>query len=415
MGDELSYWPEAQRMAAGQEPEISSPLWPPLYPRFLSALIFVFGAEMLVIEIVQTLMLFVVVLVIWDLTYAWTGSAVAAASAAAMAAIYPPLAAFSHYVWPEILHLFLFLAALWILVRKAPSASGLCTAGILLGLAVETKSLLIPFLPILLLPVLAGSVRQAARRAALVSLGLGLVLVSARLADAPNPPVVGSAATFNVWVGLNDRTRKERVDPIVKAEFDEYVRSAATLPDRNAILRRKIRDKIRQEGVLGILRKQLSRQYFRLFDKDSFLTVQLRGKVLHPAAAGYQDPPGALAGFLAGASFLLYATVLAGAVLGIAVCPLTRRRWLWVVLAFLAYNLALYLFVHVKSRYRIQFLPFLFVYSGCAIAWLAAKLGWSADESEVWVKKNLSRAQSAVTAAAAALLLFLAFGGPLLD
>lgn len=415
MGDELVYWPEAQRLAAGQEPEMYSPFWPPLYLRFLAALIFVFGADLLVIEIVQTLMLFIVVLMIRDLTYAWTGSSVAAASAATMAVIYPPLAAFSHYLWPEIFHLFLFLAVLWILVRRAPSAIWLLAAGILLGLAVQTKSLLVPFLPILLLPVLEGSVRQAAGRAALVSLGLGLVLVPWRLAADPNPSVLGSAVTFNAWIGLNDRARKEHVDPIVIAEFDEYLRSAATLPDRNAILRRKIRDKIREEGVLGILRNQLSRQYFRLFDKDSFLTFQLRAKALHPAMAGYQDPPRALAGFLTGASYLLYATVLAGAVLGIAVCPPRRRRWLWVVLAFLAYNLALFLFVHVKSRYRIQFLPFLFVYFGCAIAWLAANLGWSAGEPEVWVKENLSRAQSAGTAAAAALLLFLAFGGPLLD
>jgi len=415
MGDELVYWPEAQRSAAGQEPEMYSPFWPPLYLRFLAALIFVFGAELLVIEIVQTLMLFIVVLMIRDLTYAWTGSSVAAASAATMAAIYPPLAAFSHYLWPEILHLFLFLAALWILVRRAPSAVWLLAAGTLLGLAVETKTLLVPFLPILLLPVLKGSVRQAAGRAALVSLGLGLVLVPSRLTNASNPPIAGSAATFNVWVGLNDRSRHDNVDPIVKEEFDEYVESAATLADRNAILRQKIRDQIREEGVLGILRGQLSRQYFRLFDKDSFLTFQLRGKALHPAAAGYQDPPAALVGFLTGASFLLYASVLVGAVLGIVVCRPRARGWLWVALAFLAYNLALFLFLHVKSRYRIQFLPFLFVYFGCAIAWLAAKLGWNARESEVWVKQDLSRAESVVTAAAAALLLFVAFGGPLLD
>ena len=104
-------------------------------------------------------------------------------------------------------------------------------------------------------------------------------------------------------------------------------------------------------------------------------------------------------------SYGLYALTLVGAAVGLAVVPLRDRRWLQVALAFVVFNLGLFLFLHVKSRYRIQFLPVLFVYAGCAVAWLAARLGWAPLE-EGW-RRNVPVWAWGL----AGLLLFLAFGG----
>jgi hypothetical protein len=58
-------------------------------------------------------------------------------------------------------------------------------------------------------------------------------------------------------------------------------------------------------------------------------------------------------------------------------------------------------------------MPFIFLYFGCAVAWLTARMGWNPAESELW-KENLSPFRGAVAAAGVALLLFLAFGGPMI-
>ena len=93
------------------------------------------------------------------------------------------------------------------------------------------------------------------------------------------------------------------------------------------------------------------------------------------------------------------------AALGVAVLPHRGRRWLWVGLGFVAYNLALFLLLHVKSRYRLQFLPVLLLYAGCAAAWARARLG--RQEMPAGWRQRLPKWAWAV----ASLLLLLAFGG----
>jgi hypothetical protein len=332
-----------------------------------------------------------------------------------MALVYPPWAAFAHAFWPEVPHALLFLGALWILTRRPPAAGWLLVAGALMGLAVQAKSLLVPFLPVLLLLSLGGATGKAAMRrtlgrGALVALGLLLVLAP-RLLAGPGPRLVESTATFNVWIGLNDRARKERVTPIAHKEFLAYEASAGTPRERNAALREKIRDKIRGEGLLTVLGRQLSRQYFRLFDKDSFLTAQLLAEA--PGRVAPHPLEAALRSSLRTASHLLYALLLAGAAFGIAVRPPRGTPGLRIALGFLAYNLVIFLVLHVKSRYRVQLMPFLFLYFGSAVAWLSVRMGGNPLEIELWEEK-LSPVRGVAAAAGAALLLFLAFGGEML-
>jgi hypothetical protein len=72
-----------------------------------------------------------------------------------------------------------------------------------------------------------------------------------------------------------------------------------------------------------------------------------------------------------------------------------------------AYNLAVFLWLHVKTRYRIQMLPVFFIGCGCAVDWLRLRLGGGdppPPSTAAWV----------AAVVLALLLEFLAFAGPLL-
>ncbi len=415
-GDERTYWRGANEIAAGADWH-PDPLWPPLYPRFLAAVLGAGGSPWAIIA-VQLAMLVAVALLLADLARRWSGSRIAGRVTGALVLLYPPLGAFAHYLWPELAHLFLFVTALWILAARHERPTWLIAAGLLLGLALLTKSLLGPFLPILLLPLaLEGRRKHRLLRLALVTCGIALVLapVVADNRQRSTGVWVADSSAFNLWVGLNDRARKSLADPMVApGEWRTYKKSAPTFPERRQILWRKIRDLASERGIPSLLGGQLGRQYFRLFDKDSFFTDQLPGGVIVGHGGGYRDPPPAIAAVLRGATHALYAAILVGAVAGMVVRPPKGNPWLWVGLAFLAYNLAIFLLLHVKSRYRVQLLPFLFLYCGWAAAWAAARLGLDPGEAELWQGETGRRAWL-VAAPAALLLLFLAFGRPLLD
>jgi len=382
LGDEGMYWRGAEALAAGADWYPES-LWPPLQFQFLGWILAVSGGSRLAVEIVQMLLMLAAAALLGLLADRITGSRLAAAVAAGLALVYPPLVASAHFLWPEPLHLVLFLGLLWIFVARAERAGWLAAGGVLLGLALLTKSLLLPFVPVLLLLPLAGASTWRRRM-----FRLALVVGAAALTVAPTvranqdraaDVLIADSGPFNLWVGLQDRSRRSFVDPVVAREYRVYRDSAPTSGERDAILWSKIGALVKQQGVPAVVGRQLGRQYFRLFDKDSFFTVQLPGGLQAQRGHGYVEPPAAVAGALRVLSYGFYALILVGAAVGVSVCPLRGRRGLQIALAFVIYNLLLFLFLHVKSRYRLQFLPFLLIWTGCAAAWLAARCGLTPD------------------------------------
>jgi hypothetical protein len=405
-GDEIMYADLARRLAAREDARIDF-LWPPAYPRFLAGLLVLGGGSFALARCFQVALLALSTLLLRDLGLRLTGSRLAAGVAAALLVLDPQVAGFAHFLWPEILHLFLFLAALWILVARGDRPRWLALLGVVLGLAVLTKSLLGPFLPILLLPVIVGAGLRGPARAALVAAALAVTVTPTVIANARRggPPIADSSR-FNIWVGLLDSSRKDFVAEVGGHEYQRYLRSGDTYAERTDVLREKIGGLVRERGWARLLRAQLGRQYFRLLDKDSFVTDQLPGGAIARLGYGYRDTPRAISVALRGWSYVLYAAVLIAAALGLAVDPPRGRAWRWVLLVFLAYNAAAFLLLHVKSRYRLAFLPVLDLQAGAFAAWWAAPKG---------SRPSPPPAAWAAAAAAAALALFLAFGGPLLD
>ena len=404
-GDEVMYADLARRLAAGEDAQIDF-LWPPAYPRFLAGLLVLGGGSFLLARCVQVALLALSALLLRDLGLRLLGWPLAADVAAALLVLDPQVAAFAHFLWPEILHVFLFLCALWILVARGDRPPWLAVTGVVLGLALLTKSLLGPFLPVLLLPVVFRAGLRGSGRAALVAATLAVTVTPTVMANARRgAPMISDSSRFNLWVGLNDRSRKDLVGEVVGREYQRYLRSGETFVERAAVLEDKISRLARERGPAALLRAQLGRQYFRLLDKDSFLTDQLPGGAIARQGYGYRDTPPAVAAVLRAWSYALYAAVLAAAALGLAVDPPRGRPWHRVLLAFLAYNAAVFLLLHVKSRYRVAFLPVLDLHAGAFAAWWVSARGPSPAPSRMaW----------AAAGAAAALALFLAFGGPLL-
>ena len=369
-GDEIMYRDLAARWARGEAPEID-PLWPPFYVWFLGVFEFASDLAPLVIVCLQTALLVVAAWALCALGESWTGSRAAGQWAAALFLLDPQVAAFGHYFWPEALHLALFLLSLWLLDRHAERWPALLLCGVLLGVALLTKSLLLPFLPLLLAPLVSRRERgRGLVRAALVLVVAGLVVLPTVLDRGRRHGVyaVADSSRFNLWVGLKDRSRKSLVDEIVGDEYGRYRASGATLQARNVLLGEQIAAFVRARGILAVLGDQLGKQYFRLFDKDSFFTAQLPGGAIAAYGFGYASTPKPLALALRTWSYVLYALVLVAAGVGLVGLGLRRPPWLWVGLWFVLGNLLLFLGLHVKSRYRVQFLPFLDLYAGLVLS-----------------------------------------------
>ncbi|MBO9661408.1 hypothetical protein [Dokdonella sp.] len=411
IGDEATYQDTALAILAGGA-WMPSTIWPPLQPLLLAATYAIAGAHVLAAQLVQTLLFLLCGALLRDLWRRLGGSVAAANMAAALFLLNPATASYALWLWPEIVHLALLLAALCLLARAASSLRAFA-AGACVGLAILAKSLLSAFWPVLLLmfwrrrkPYLAW------RPAALFVIALGLVTAPALLHGwrEYGRPMIADSSVYNLWVGLTDRWRSDYVQDMGGATLPEFLASGATPPQRNAAYLDKVRGLVAERGLAGVLVDQLERQYFRLFSAKTLLVSQLPG----PACAGhlsvYRTPPW-LTRTLTAANDVLHALVLAAAAFGLACWRRRPDRLALVAALFLAYQLALFALIHVKARFLLPMLPFLCGFAGSFLAALRARR-LDAGHLEAIA---LTPPRLVLGAALAALLLFLAFAGPWLD
>jgi hypothetical protein len=336
------------------------------------------------------------------------------------------VASFAHFYWPEVNHLALFFGA-WLILLRKPDPRGaqlawLVAAGILLGLALLTKNHMALFVPVLLiLPLRSGlgsSPVQRGLRGMAVAIPLLITMVAANtLFATPLAPSEQffSSAMFNVWVGFKDTSRRSFEDEVVPAAMKTYASSGRSPQERNRFLRQQIAAQLAEQGVVQAAMQRLGRQFFRLFHRDSFLTDQLPGGlIVRSRGKGYSAASPTIASALSFWSYGIYTLVLVAAVVGVAVLPARGRAWLWMVGAFMAYNALLFLVVHVKSRYRVQMMPFFYIYSGAAFAWLSVRFSsvrfsWEAGDAAIW-QHPVARSRWAFAVVGVAMLLFFAWG-----
>ncbi|HLA77723.1 MAG TPA: glycosyltransferase family 39 protein [Vicinamibacteria bacterium] len=367
-GDQAQYDTQARLLAAGEALHPNF-LWPPLYGRWLSGFYRLFGPWLLPVKLVQVgLLLWAGVLFFRLLEEAGIGRR-AALLASGLLLCDPQVAAFAHYLWPEVLHLFLSLLGVYLIVVPGPRSSlRSLVAGLCFGLALLAKSLLGPFLPVLAVaafvtrekPGGGGLLRPAA-------LALGVTLVVAPVAvhnrSAYGTYRISSSALLNLWVGINDPQDRHDYDSVSKQQVAEYLLSSPLPARRDRIVRWRILHKVSEEGLGSVLERQFRKQYRRLLDKDSFFTDQLPG--------GRWGPPPShplRTALLRVWAYGAYALLLGLAAVGLAQI---RGRPGWraaaLPLAFLLFNLAAFLLLHVKTRYRVAFLPCVAFFAALAL------------------------------------------------
>ncbi len=414
MGDEIMYRRVAGELVHGGPGQMES-LWPPLYPRFLAGVLAASGDSVPVLQIVQFLLLVLTAVLLGDIAVRIVGVPPPGLRGLAIAIplLDPTTAAFAHYLWPEILHLSLLTIALWIAMARPERLGWLLVLGLVLGLALLTKSLLGPFLPFLLAPLaVAGPLHRGVLRLAAVIVTLGATVAPVVLANGRESGayVIPGSARFNAWVGLRDNSRRQFVGEVVGDELAEWQRSAPDALTRDRILEKKIRAFVSRYGVLGIAGRQLSKQYFRLFDRESFLTDQLPGPLAKRlGGSAYRTKEGRLSVSIRALSQVSYVLSLVLLAAGLVLLSTRGRPWLLVLLGFFLYNIGVFFFAHAMTRYRIALVPVFSVYAAWTAASLPCWLGVRDGRTVRWPVP--SKPLLVLAALACALALFLAFGG----
>lgn len=429
LGDEVLYQRAALQLLETGSTDLS-PLWPPFYIFFLAALHGLGQGSWWLVPWVQMGLLLVSAGLLRRLARHLLGDIAEIDVAPFLLLAYPPMVAFGHYFWPEVLHLTLMLGAVDILLQGRRSLPWMVAYGALLGLAVASKALLTPWLPIL---VLAAGWRCSAamaeveavprrrrwgsfawRPAAWAALGLAVVTLPVMAWNQQRVGVftLSDSVAFNLWVGLQDTSERSFVEAVAGREYRAFLASGDDFPSRQAVLRQKIGQKVTDVGWLPLLRKQLGQQYHRLLHRDTYFTDQLPGGTLADGRRGYTSAAPWMARLGRGLSYGLYAIILALAGLGLVVAVPWRRPWIWGAIAFLAYNLVVFVALHVKSRFRIQMMPWLILFATCGWAWCRYRVaGWQLPAvlqppgPGTWP----SRRRWAVGAVGSALVLYLAF------
>ena len=411
IGDEQSYQTFALAILGGG-PWMPSTIWPPLQPLFLAAIYAIAGMHVAAVQIVQTILFFgcgVLLRAIWRRI---DGSVRAANVAAALFLLNPANAAYAHWLWPEVTHLFLVLLVFWLLIERPASRIAAGAAGLCAGLALLAKSLLAGFWPVFL----AAFVRKEPPRFRLgsaIAFACGIALATAPALwhgwREYGRPMIADSSVYNLWVGLTDRWRVDYVEDMGGPALAGFLASGTTPDERNAVYRRKVEDLVAERGIARVAVDQLERQYFRLFSAKTPLVSQLPG----PACAGHLSSyhvSAGVAGTLTVANDLFHALMLAGCAFGIACWRRRPVPGLWLIALYAAYQLALMSVLHVKARFLFPMIPFLCAFAGTFYARLSPAFAGAARAPVAFTPLRL-----ACGAALAALLLALAFAGPALD
>jgi 4-amino-4-deoxy-L-arabinose transferase-like glycosyltransferase len=411
-GDEKRYVEVATAWASGESAELD-PLWPPGYPAAV-ALLLRSGGSLAGLVCLQIAALFVAGVLLGRLALELGAPPQGALLAAALFVANPEVAGFAWLYRPEALHLALFVLALLLVLRAARAVEErrrsllLILLGLVLGVAIALKSLLLPFVPLLLLPVLrlpGGTERL--QRSGLVALALLAVLLPVALFQRANTGVwtIGGSARFNLWVGLTDRSSRSLAEDRTWEEYLRYRAAGATFAERQGALGRQLRELVTVRGLPRVVADQFPRQYFRLFDRESYFSASLppSGRRFL-AGEGYRSAPPRLARLFAGGETALYAVLLVCAPFGLIRLARERGPGGGMIALLCGGQLLLFWFVHVKARYRLTLLP-LFVL-GVAWAFETMRRRLRGETGPI------PGVELALGAAGAAALLYFAFGAP---
>lgn len=347
---------------------------PPLYPALIAAVWAITSPQNLqAIRVVQILLALGTTVLVYRI-----GQRVfnhqTACYAAAMCWLYPSLVFFNFLILTETLFTFLLLVFVLLTVRvvQQPGVAVAATAGVALGLAALTRSVLWP-VPLLLCPLLLLLIRETIPRRVLRStllLGGYLVVVlpwavrNTRLQETVT--VVDTMGGINLRMGNYEFTPDDRMWDAVSLTGDRsWVRGFAVAPGVNPTEGRK--DKWAQAKALEYMRAHPSKTLHRFLIKFGDLWG-LEREFIAGVQTGLFSPPQWFAVGATVAIVLAYAFVV---IFGAAGIWLTRPAdWrLHVVLLFpVLLTVAAHTIVFGHSRYHVPLIPIVGLYAAHLLA-----------------------------------------------
>lgn len=349
-------------------------LRPPLYPAFIAGLWLASGTQSLqLVRAAQAVLALVTAWLVYkigcDLYDART-----ALVAAAVTAFYPALMFDNMMALSESVFTILVVAALFVLVRlvRAPNLARSAGAGILIGLAALTRSVLWPF-PLVVATLVAWWTPGPVRYRLLIAttlLGGALLIIgpwairNSRLQGVP--VIVDTMGGLNLMMGNYEYTPHDRIWDAISMEGEKswIIGIPPAPPDGGPWTEGKKERWARGEAVrfmlanpgLTLWRSCIKFADFWGLDRDFIAGVQ-RG-MFHPPAWFT---------VVAGLAMLLaYPAVLAYAVAGIWLAPPANRRAHVLLLLAVAFVCALHTIVFAHPRYRLPLMPLLAIYAGAA-------------------------------------------------
>ena len=367
IGDENYNYLFANCIANGT-PVNPNPSWPPLYPYLMGIIFSVLNPHPVYIQILQIVMWLSSAVLFYKIASYLLPFSGASYMALALFLLCPELIAFSHYLWPEIFHLFFFITALWLIICHHKSYLAVVISGLFLGLALLTKLLLLPFMVVVFIFFILLTPEATIHRY-LKGLLLILVIFITVLPTMKKNRIIhgqfmiADSSVINLWIGLNDTGLTDYKNDICQDEFYEFQQSGPDIKTRNHIYREKITQKLKKQGFLETIKKQFSKQYYRLFDYETFFTTRLMGGPRH----SYHFQNSLLSNLLHIYSHTLYGFILFTSTMGIFFIRVRSFGWPHFFVIFIGYNLFIFLFLHVKTRYVIQFIPMMMFFSSVTL------------------------------------------------
>ncbi len=362
-------------------------LRPPLYPAFVAGLWAATGSRSLqVVRAIQDLLaLATAVLVYWITRRLYDEKA--ALLAAAATAFYPALVLANSLLLTETVFTFLltaFAACLVALVGQPRLAVAL-SAGVLLGLAALTRSVVWPF-PLVLVPLLAWMLPAPLPRrlacAAVVLCGYAAIVApwavrNTRLQGVP--VVVDTMGGLNLHMGNYQFTPHDRIwDAISQRGEQSWIVGIPAHPPGGGEWTEGLKERWARERAVAFMREHpgltLRRMAIKFgdfwaLDRDFVAGVQ----------RGLFRPPAWAAVTASTAITIAFPVVIALAIVGVCVRPPADWRSHLLLLLLVCFVTALHSVVFGHPRYRLPLTPILAIYAGAAWstkAWRRLREGW---------------------------------------
>ncbi len=371
LGDESRYYDAGLSIIAGGDWH-SNPLWPPMQSVLISLFARLFEQPLLPLQIFQYMMLLLAGFIVRDLTWRETQHQASSQISLAIMLWYPSWLAYSQYLWPEVIHVLLLVAIIWINHYKKNAYGWMAFSGLLLGLMILFKSVVFLFIPFLYLPLIVAAKRgECSWPSAFMKITLSMVIAVAVISPASIKAhkltggwMVSNSSMFNLWYGLNDDKRQHFAHDIGGGIYRKYMSSADDYAMRNHLIKEQAMKKIDTQGFVTTTINQLKKQYFRLFDHQSFFTQQFQG----PNSENFKNKyhhhhDEILVKTVVNFDHIFYFFIMLGMVLGLLI-SIKKSLLAQQFGLFLLYTLGLFILLHAKSRFRVPLMPMMAFFSG---------------------------------------------------